>query len=116
MFCNMEILALLISAVAIGAIIYLGVTLTAAIIRKFRTRRNTKVLVADMATFIKNMPDKEKHSISFDNLETYKDAKFISEFDPETNEIVQTKICDKGMDSQISSCVDHHGGYIIVGD
>ena len=112
----MEILLFIISAIAVGAVIYLGVTLTASIIRGFRTKKNTKVLAADMEAFIRNMPEKDKHTLSFDDLENFKDKKFISEFDPETNEIIQTKICDKGVDSQVSSILNKHGGYIIVGD
>lgn len=106
----------LLGALAVGALIYLGVTLTAAVIRHFRTRRNTKLLVADMQEFIKNMPDKEKHSISFDDLENCKGKQFISEFDPFTNEVIQTKICDKGMDSHVRSTVKDYGGYVIIGD
>ena len=106
----------LLGALAVGALIYLGVRLTASIIRNFRIRKNTKLLVADMQEFVMNMPDKEKHSISFEDLENYKEKEFITEFDPFTNEIVQTKICDKGMDSHVRSLVNNHGGYIIIGD
>lgn len=106
----------LLGALAVGALIYLGVTLTAAIIRNFRTRRNTKLLIADMQEYVKNMPDKEKHSISFEDLENKKDTQFISEIDPFTNEIIQTKICDKGMDAHVRSIVKNHGGYIFVGN
>ena len=105
----------LLGALAIGALICLGVVLTAAVIRNFRSRRNTKILVADMETFIRNMPDKEKHAVSFDDLERCKGKQFVSEFDPYTNEVIKTSMCDRGMDSQVQSSVNSHGGYIIVG-
>lgn len=104
-------------AIAVGAaIVVLGVILTVQVIRTFRKRHNTKMLIADMEKYIQNMPDKEKHSISLDELESLEGQKIISEFDPYTNEIVQTKICDKGFDSNVEAAVDKMGGYIIVGD
>ena len=106
----------LLGAFALGACFALGVVLTVAVIRKFRIRHNTKILVADMEKIISNMPEKEKHTISFDDLENCKDKQFITEFDPVTNEIIQTKMCDKGMDSQIQNAVNYHDGYIIIGD
>lgn len=106
----------LLGALAVGALIALGVTLTVAIIRTFRLRRNTKVLVADMEEFIKNMSEKEKHTMSFEDLEKCKGTQFVTEFDPNTNEVIQTKICDQGLDAQVQAVVRGHGGYIIVGD
>lgn len=111
----MEILLFLLGALAVGVVVYLGVTLTASVIKKYRTRKNTKVLVADMETFIRNMPDKDKHSLSFEDLESYNNKQFISEFDPETNEIVQKGMYED-MDEQISSILDRNNGYIIVGE
>lgn len=106
---------LLLGALAVGAIICLGVVLTANVIRNFRTRRYTKIIVADMEAFIRNMPEKEKHSVSFDDLEKCRGKQFVSEYDPYTNEVIKTNICDMGMDAQVKSVVDKHGGYIIVG-
>lgn len=100
---------------AVGALICLGVVLTANVIRTYRTRRYTKVFVADMDAFIRNMPDKEKHSVSFEDLENCKGKQYVCEFDPYTNEIIKKNICDMGMDAQVKSVVDKHGGYIIVG-
>lgn len=105
----------LLGALALGAFFCLGVVLTATVIRNFRSRRDTKVFVADMETIIRNMPDKEKHSVSFDDLEKCKGKQFVSEFDPYTNEIIKSSMCDRGMDSQVRSVVDSHGGYVIVG-
>ena len=104
----------LLGALAVGALIYLGVVLTVAIIRNFRTRRNTKVLVADMERYIMNLPDKDKHTISASELENSKGKKFISEFDPITGNVFQTKICDKGLDPQVQTMVNRYDGYIIV--
>lgn len=112
----MEILVFILGALAIGTVIYLGVLLTADVIRKYRTRRNSKILVADIGKFIRDMPNKEKHTMSFSDFENYKDQKIIGEYDPETNEVVKTSIVDKGMDAQVTSFVDRCGGYIIVGD
>ena len=106
----------LLGALAVGALIYLGVTLTVAVIRNFRTRHNTKVLVADMETFIRSMPDKEKHAMSFEDFENCRGKQFVSEFDPYTDEVIKTRVCDMGMDAQVQYAVNSHGGYIIVGD
>lgn len=106
----------LLGALAVGALIALGIKLTAQVIRDFRTRRRSKILIADMESFIRNMPDRERHSISFADLEACSGQQFISEFDPYTNEVICTKLCDKGMDYQIYNLVSKHGGYIIIGD
>ena len=105
----------LLGALAVGALV-LGVVLTTSVLRNFRSRRNTKLLVADMETFILNMPEKEKHSMSFSEFENCKGKQFVSEYDPYTDEVIQTKLCDKGMEARIQSVVDSHGGYIIIGD
>lgn len=106
----------ILGAIALGTLIALGVVLTVSVLRSFRRENNTKILVADMDEFIKNLPEKEKHSMSLDDFEKCKGQQFISEFDPITNRVVQTKVLDKGMDEQIQSVVNNSGGYIIVGD
>ena len=107
---------LILSALAIGAIVVAGVVITATLLRNFRIRRNTKLLVVDMNKFIKNMPEKEKHSVSFEDLEKCSGKQVVSEFDPITEDIVQTKIYESGMDEQVKRVVDAHDGYIILGD
>ena len=107
---------LLLGALAIAAVVYLGVVLGVGILRRLRTRRNTKLLVADMNAFIRNMSDKEKHSVSFSDLARHGNKQFVSEFDPETENVIKTTICDKGFDEQMQSAVNSCRGYIIVGD
>lgn len=106
----------LLGALAVGALIYLGVVLTVAVIKNFRTRSNTKVLVADMEEFIRNMPDKERHMMSFEDLANCRGKQFVSEFDPYTEEVIKTRVCDMGMDAQVQYAINNHGGYIILGD
>ena len=114
LYCDM--IWWIIGAIAFGALVCLGVLLTVNILRNFRTRRSTKILVADFGTFIRNMPDKEKHSMSFEDLINLKDKQIVCEFDPYTNEVIKTMECDRGMDEQVERAVRNHGGYIILGD
>lgn len=106
----------LLGALALGVLSYLGVLLTIRVIHNFRIRKNSKILIADMEEFIRNMPEKDKHTMSFEDLEKCQGQQFVTEFDPITQEVIQTKSCDKGMDEPIFNAVKSHKGYIIVGD
>lgn len=100
--------------VGIAAVVALGVMLTVNVLRTFRIKHNTKMLIANTQSIIDSIPDKDKRTMSMDDLENYCNQTIVSEYDPVTNEVIQTKVCDKGLDSNIQAALDDHDGYIIV--
>lgn len=101
-------------ALAGAALIGLGVLLTVAVLRRYRSRNNTKILIAGISQTLKNMPDADKHAMSFDEMEKYSDKDIVAEFDPLTDEVIKTNLCDKGVDTNIDRALQDKGGYIIV--
>lgn len=102
---------LLLSMLAAGGIAGIIVKLTVAIIKKFRKKRHTKVIAAQMSTIAKEAAKnpKTKH-VKFDDLENYDTA--LLEYDPNSDNIIQTKFCE-----DVDDVVRYHqqqGGGVVV--
>ena len=107
---------LLLGALAVGALFCLGVKLTATVIRNFRTRRNTKLLIADMESIARNTSNKDGHYMSMSEFGNYRGKTIIGEFDPYTEDFIQVADCDVGVDANVRNVLRSHDGYVIVGD
>jgi hypothetical protein len=110
------ITALLIGVALLG-LAYLAYKLTTAALRKYRQKKDTQIAIADFKDIIRNMPDKEKHKYSFDELEQMSDKQVIAEYDKNSDDFVQAQfIGPEGMDSNIEAVLKKNDGFIIIED
>ena len=73
--------------------------------------------MADLGDMIKQMPDKDKHTYSFDELESLEDEQIIAEYDEENDEVVQAQIIgSEGMEQKIENAMYANDGFLIIED
>ena len=110
----LTILGIAATVAVVGAIIYLGVKLTISVLRNRRSSQNSEFLIYDAKEMMKHFSDRERHTISASELDPEGVGQYAKEFDPITGEVLNTFVCDKGMDERIDKAVADHEGYIIV--
>ncbi len=99
-----------------GAIIYMAVRLTIDVIKRFRKRRNSKVVLADMKDIMKEAAKNPNVShASFEDLDKIEGQTVIAEYDESTDEIVQCEIA-KEQDSKVDSFIRSNNGIVILED
>ena len=108
--------SILIGALLVAGIAYLGYRLTVALLRAYRIRQVSKLLIANANEMIKNLSTSEKNKFSFADLEAMSENQIIAEYDPVNDEVVQIQLCDKGVDEVLQNAVNQHDGYIVVED
>ena len=59
--------------VAVAGLAYLAYRLTVKILRSYRRKKQTKLIMANMGALIKEVPNREKRTLSFDDLEEMED-------------------------------------------
>lgn len=102
---------------AIAGLAYLAYKLTIVALRKYRKRKQTQIVLADLGDMIRQMPDKEKHRYSFDDLDQLSDEQVIAEYDEENDEVVQAQlVSSQGMDSKIENLLSNNDGFVIIKD
>lgn len=106
----------LFAALLIGGIVYLGVYLTVAVLKTYRKRKASKILVANASEMIKQMSTSEKNKFSMSDIEAMSGSQVIAEYDDKADEVVQIQLCDKGVDGNIKNAINQCGGYIVVED
>ena len=106
----------LLTALVIGGLVYLGVVLTVAVLKTYRKRKASKILVANASEMIRQMSSSEKNKFSMSDLEAMSGSQVVAEYDDRTDEVVQIQLCDKGVDGNIKNAINQCGGYIVVED
>jgi len=102
---------------AIAGLVYLAYKITTAALRKYRKRKQTQIVLADLGDMIRQMPDKEKRKYSFDDLDQLSDEQVIAEYDEENDEVVQAQfVGNQGMDSKIENLLSNNDGFVIIED
>ena len=102
---------------AIAGLTYLAYKLTTAALRKYRKRKQTQLILADIGDIMRQMPDKEKRKYSFDYLDQLSDEKIIAEYDEDTDEVVQAQLVgSQGIDTKIENLLNNNDGFIIIED
>ena len=105
---------LLILALTTGAAVGIIVRLTVSLIKQFRKRRHTQVIAAQMSTIAREAAKnpRVKH-VSFDDLDKYDSA--VLEYDPYSDEVVQTTLCED-VDDVVRRHQQQGGGIVIYED
>lgn len=102
----LTILGVIAAALAIGAVVFLGVKLTISLIKKYKKKKNSKVLAATVKDLIKKAP-----SMRIDDLDD--DDIILAEYDEDKDELVQdVKVADQA-DSRVRNILDTNDGIVV---
>lgn len=97
----------IVGALAIGAVVYLAYKLTVSFLKKYRKKKNSKVLAANVKDLIKNAP-----KMKFDDLED--DDVILAEYDDEEDdELVQDISIAKDTDESVKKILNNNEGIVV---
>ncbi|MGN0606601.1 MAG: hypothetical protein ACI4JM_08775 [Oscillospiraceae bacterium] len=110
------IIASVLIGLAIAGLAYLAYRVTVSLLKKYKKKKQSKIVMANMGDLIKNIPDKEKRTMSFDDLENIEDETIIAEYDEDADEVVQADFVnqEKGMDRNIEIALSRNDGMFII--
>lgn len=96
----------IVGALAIGAVVYLACKLTVSFLKKYRKKKNSKVLAAKVKDLIKNAP-----TMKFDDLED--EDVILAEYDEEDDELVQGISVAKETDDSVKNILNRNEGIVV---
>ena len=106
----------LLGVLVTGAIIYMAVKLTINIIKNFRKRRNTKVVMADMKEIMREAAKNPNVSrAKFDDLDKIDGQTVVAEYDEYNDEVVQCEIA-REQDDKIDGFLRSNNGLVVLED
>lgn len=112
------VLAATLVSMAIVGLAYFAVKITVNVLRKYKQKKASKLVMANMRSLIKNIPDKEKRTFSFDELEKVSDETIVAEYDEEKDELIQANFANKKekWDDTIDTALNNNDGIILIKD
>ena len=99
-------LGLVATALAVGALVYLTVKLTVSFLKKYRQKKNSKVMAATVKDLIKQAP-----TMKLDDLDA--DDVILAEYDEDEDELVQDISVANDVDTRVSDILDTNGGIVV---
>lgn len=113
-----SILAAILAAAAVCAIAYFAVKLTINVLKKYKKKKASKLVMANMGSLIKNIPDKDKRTYSFYDLEKLENETVVAEYDEEKDEMIQCNFADhtEKWDDTLDSALKKNDGIILIKD
>lgn len=103
----MIIAGCILAALELGTIVYLAVKLTISLLKKYKLKKNSKVVAGAIKDIIKNAP-----TMSLDDLPDEDDI-IIAEYDEEKDELVQDISVSKDTDERVRSLIENNGGVVV---
>lgn len=102
----LPVIALIGGALACGAVVYLAVKLTIQFLKKYKKKKTSKVMAAQVKDLIKNAP-----TMSLDDLD--EDDVVLAEYDEDEDELVQDISVSHDTDEKVSSIIRNNGGIVV---
>lgn len=103
--------------VAVAGLAYLAYRLTVKVLRSYRRKKQTKLVMANMGALIKKVPNREKRTLSFDDLKEMEDETIVAEYDEDSGEVIHANfVGDKGMDNNIENALNRNHGVMFIED
>ncbi len=112
------VLAATLVSMAIVGLAYFAVKITVNVLRKYKQKKASKLVMANMGSLIKNIPNKEDRTFSFDDLDKVSDETIVAEYDEEKDEIIQANFANKKekWDDTIDTALNSNDGIILIKD
>lgn len=100
------IIALITTAIAAGALIIMAAKLTISVLKKYRQKKNSKVVAAAVKDLIKQAPTMKLGDLDDDDI-------ILAEYDEETDELVQDISVAKDVDYRVKDILNANGGIVV---
>lgn len=100
------IFGLVAGALAVGAIGYLTVKLTVSFLKKYRRKKNSKIMAAEVKDLIKKAPTMKLSDLDDDDV-------ILVEYDEDNDELVQDVSIANDVDDRISDILNSNGGIVV---
>lgn len=100
------IIGLIVSALVVGAVIYLTEKLTVSFLKKYKQKKDTVLL----AMYVKDMVKNAK-KMSLDDLDD--DDVILAEYDEENNKLVQDISVSKNTEEKVIHLLDDNEGIVV---
>lgn len=100
------VISLIGSALAIGAVVFLAEKLTISFLKKYKKKKNSKIMVAQVKDLIKNAS-----VVSLDDLDD--DDVVLAEYDEDEDELVQDISISRDNDEKVLSILKNNGGIVV---
>lgn len=94
------------TALIAGAIIYLAVKLTVSVLKKFKKKKSSKIMAAQVKDLIKTAP-----TLSLDDLD--EDDVVLAEYDTEQDDLAQELNIAKDVDDKVTNLIGQNGGIVV---
>lgn len=101
------IVSLVIAAIVAGTLLYFAGKLTITALKKYKSKKNSKILAGFVKDIIKDAP-----TMHMDDLPDDEDI-IIAEYDEEEDELVQDIQISEDNDDKISSILKQNGGIVV---
>lgn len=100
------IFGLVAGALAVGAIVYLTVKLTVSFLKKYRRKKNSKIMAAEVKDLIKKAPTMKLSDLDDDDV-------ILVEYDEDNDELVQDVSIANDVDDRISDILNSNSGIVV---
>ena len=100
------IIAAAVGAIALGAFVYLMVKLTISFLKKYKKKKTSKIMAAQVKDLVKNAP-----TVSLDDLD--EDDVILAEYDEDADELVQDISVSQDTDERVTDILEHNGGIVV---
>ncbi len=120
-FLFKTVLAATLVSMAIAGLAYFAVKITVNVLRKYKQKKASKLVMANMGSLIKSIPNQKERTFSFDELEELEkvsDETIVAEYDEEKDEIIQANFANKKekWDDNIDTALNSNDGIILIKD
>ncbi len=99
-------LGIIAAAITAGAIVYLAVKLTVSFLKKYKRKKTSKMMAAQVKDLIRNAP-----SMSLDDLDD--DDVILAEYDEDNDELVQDITISQDNDERVTNILERNGGIVV---
>ncbi len=100
------IIAAAVGAIALGAFVYLMVKLTISFLKKYKKKKTSKIMAAQVKDLVKNAP-----TVSLDDLD--EDDVILAEYDEDADELVQDISVSQDTDERVTDILEDNGGIVV---
>ena len=100
------IIAAAVGAIALGAFVYLMVKLTISFLKKYKKKKTSKIMAAQVKDLVKNAP-----TVSLDDLD--EDDVILAEYDEDADELVQDISVSQDTDERVTVILEDNGGIVV---
>ena len=100
------IIAAAVGAIALGAFVYLMVKLTISFLKKYKKKKTSKIMAAQVKDLVKNAP-----TVSLDDLD--EDDVILAEYDEDADELVQDISVSQDTDERVTDILEDNVGIVV---